>query len=133
MTLTGRYLLDTNILIALLAAEPNVVERIRSAEAVFVPVIALGELYYGARHSARVSENVERVAQLAATAAVVLCDLATAALYGDVKARLRAKGTPIPENDLWIAALARQHRLTVASRDEHFDAVPGLDVERWDA
>lgn len=78
MPLTGRYLLDTNILIALLAAEPRVVERVRSAEAVHVPVIALGELYYGVRHSARVAENVERVAKLAATAAVLPCDLPTA-------------------------------------------------------
>jgi tRNA(fMet)-specific endonuclease VapC len=132
MPASGRYLLDTNILIALLAAEPRVVERVRSAQAVHVPVIALGELYYGARHSARVEENLHRVATLAETAAVLRCDLTTAAHYGEVKAALRAKGTPIPENDLWIAALAKQHGLTVASRDNHFDAVPGLEIERWD-
>jgi tRNA(fMet)-specific endonuclease VapC len=47
------------------------------------------------------------------------------------KATLRTKGTPIPENDLWIAALAKQHDLTVVSRDEHFDAVPGVERVAW--
>ncbi len=45
---------------------------------------------------------------------------------------LRAQGTPIPENDIWIAALARQHTLRLVSRDTHFDGVPGLDVVRWE-
>lgn len=129
----GRVLLDTNILIALLAAEPGVVGRVREADAVFVPVIALGELYYGARQSARAAENVERVAALAKAAAVLACDSATAAVYGDLKAALRVRGRPIPENDLWIAALGRQHELTLVSRDEHFAVVPGLEVERWES
>lgn len=55
------------------------------------------------------------------------------AIFGlGLKAALRAQGTPIPENDLWIAALVRQHGLTLVSRDEHFDAVPGLAIERWE-
>ncbi len=128
---TGRVLLDTNILIGLLAGEPAVLAGLRAAEAVYVPVIALGELYYGARKSARAAANVERVQALAAAAAVLPCDGATAAAYGELKAALRAQGTPIPENDLWIAALARQHDLTLASRDEHFDLVPGLVRAPW--
>ncbi len=131
MPATGRVLLDTNILIALLAEEPAVVRGVQEAEAVYVPASALGELYYGARKSARAAENVQRVSALAAASAVLACDAATAAAYGELKAELRAKGTPIPENDLWIAALAKQHSLTVASRDEHFDVVPGLVRVAW--
>ena len=131
MPATGRVLLDTNILIALLAEEAVVVRHVQDAEAVYVPAIALGELYYGARKSARAAQNVERVATLAGASAVLACDSATAAVYGELKAALRAKGTPIPENDLWIAALANQHRLTLASRDEHFDVVPGMVRVGW--
>jgi tRNA(fMet)-specific endonuclease VapC len=129
---TGRVLLDTNILIALLAAERPVVERVRAADAVYVPVVALGELHYGARKSGRVAENVERIAAFAKAAAVLVSDAETAARYGDVKAALRALGKPIPENDLWIAAVARQHGLVLVSRDEHFRDVPGLEIERWE-
>lgn len=131
MPATGSVLLDTNILIALLAEEPAVVQHVQQAEAVYVPAIALGELYYGARKSGRAAANVQRVSALAAASAVLACDAATAAAYGELKAELRAKGTPIPENDLWIAALARQHQLTLASRDAHFAAIAGLDVAAW--
>lgn len=131
MPAAGRVLLDTNILIALLAEEPAVVRGVRDAEAAFVPAIAVGELHYGARKSARATDNVERVAALAAASAVLACDAGTAAAYGELKATLRARGTPIPENDLWIAALARQHQLTLVSRDAHFSAVPELDVVTW--
>ncbi len=88
---TGRVLLDTNILIGLLAAEPAILGGLRTAEAVYIPVIALGELYYGARKSARAAENIERVAAFAAAAAVLHCDATTAAIYGELKAQLRAQ------------------------------------------
>jgi tRNA(fMet)-specific endonuclease VapC len=131
MPATGRVLLDTNILIALLADEPVVVRHIREAEAVYVPAIALGELDYGAVKSTRATANLRRVDALAAASAVLACDAATASRYGGIKGALRAKGTPIPENDLWIAALTHQHGLTLASRDEHFDLVPGLVRVGW--
>lgn len=131
MPATGRVLLDTNIVIALLAAEPTVVDQVAAAEAVYLPAIALGELYYGARQSAHTQENLERLRELAAASAVLQCDAETAAHYGEVKAGLRTKGAPIPENDIWIAALAKQHDLTLASRDEHFDVVPGIVRVAW--
>jgi len=55
----------------------------------------------------------------------------TAAVYAAVRVSLRQAGRPIPANDAWIAALALQHRLPILSRDEHFDAVPGLDRRDW--
>jgi tRNA(fMet)-specific endonuclease VapC len=128
---SARYLLDTNIVIALFAGETTVVASIRAADVAAVPVIVLGELYYGARKSARAGANLLRLAAFAAAATVVPCDAPTAEEYGEIKTALRSRGTPIPENDLWIAALARQHGLTLATRDAHFDVVPGLTVARW--
>jgi tRNA(fMet)-specific endonuclease VapC len=57
------------------------------------------------------------------------CDAATAREYGRIKEILRAKGKPIPENDIWIAAMAVQHGLTLATRDQHFGEVPNLVVD----
>ena len=48
-----------------------------------------------------------------------------------VKDELRQKGRPIPENDIWIAAIAREHKLVLATRDKHFDQVEGLKVDKW--
>ncbi len=128
---TGRFLLDTNIIIALLGGEPAVAAGIRQAEAVFVPAIALGELYYGARKSGRSAQNLDRLEALAAAAAVLPCDAVTAALNGALKADLRARGMPIPENDLWIAAVGQQHQLTLVTRDAHFSAISGLARTSW--
>ena len=132
MAPAGRILLDTNIVIALFAGEAVVRRGVEQAEAIFIPVIALGELHYGARQSARVAANLDRLTAFAAVAAVLVCDPGTAAAYGELKALLRAQGTPIPENDIWIAALARQHLLELASRDAHFTLIPGLDLVRWE-
>jgi tRNA(fMet)-specific endonuclease VapC len=55
----------------------------------------------------------------------------TAVLYGEVKSELKQMGTPIPENDIWIAAIARQYGLTVVSRDKHFSLIINLASESW--
>jgi tRNA(fMet)-specific endonuclease VapC len=128
---TGSVLLDTNILIALLAGDTGAVSGLRAAQLVYMPVIALGELYYGARRSERAVENTERIARFAAAGAVLPCDGITAEIYGELKAILRSRGTPIPENDLWIATVARQHDLTLITRDAHFELVPDLALQRW--
>jgi tRNA(fMet)-specific endonuclease VapC len=76
--MTGSYLLNTNIVIAPFARDANVQQRLSQASEVFVPSIVLGELYYGARKSGRVAANVQRVDELAANSAVVVCDAETA-------------------------------------------------------
>jgi tRNA(fMet)-specific endonuclease VapC len=81
---------------------------VATADEVFVPAITLGELYYGARKSPRFEANINRIDAFAATMAILGCDEATARQYGRVKDDLRAKGRPIPENDIWIAAVATQ-------------------------
>jgi tRNA(fMet)-specific endonuclease VapC len=129
--MNGRYLLDSNIVIAIFADEEAVLARIDSAENIFVGSIVLGELHYGARKSERFEANAARIDEFAASAAVLGCDGETARHYGRIKDELRAKGRPIPENDIWIAAIAAQHDLTVASRDPHFDHVTDLRREAW--
>ena len=129
--MSGRYLLDTNIVIALFANDASVTERLKEAEEVFVPSIVLGELYYGAQKSRRVEENEARIDEFAARNVVLSCDAETARRYGEVKNGLRQKGYPIPENDIWIAAIALRNDLTLVARDTHFGEVETLQVEAW--
>ena len=129
--MSGSVLLDTNIVIALFAKEAVVQQRLAAAAEVFTSSIVLGELYYGAQKSSRVEVNIARVNTFAAANTILVCDTATAQYYGAIKNHLRAKGHPIPENDIWIAATARQHQLTLVTRDGHFQAVEGLVVEQW--
>jgi tRNA(fMet)-specific endonuclease VapC len=90
---------------------------------VYVPVVVLAELLAGARRSLRVAENVKRVEALVADSELLDCDGDTASHYADIFNDLRARGRPIPQNDIWIAAVARQHGLALATRDAHFAEV----------
>lgn len=129
--MSGKYLLDTNIIIALFASEAAVIKSLTQAEEVFIPSIAVGELYYGARKSGRVKDNLDRIDKLVACSILLGCDVKTASKYGEVKHLLRLKGRPLPENDIWIAALALQYNLILVTRDAHFQEVEHLKTVTW--
>ena len=131
MRRAGRVLLDTNLVIALFAGESAVARALAGTAEVLVPSIVVGELYYGAACSRRPRANAERLRAFTAVSTVLPCDAVTAHFYGLLKAELRRQGTPIPENDLWIAALARQHEALLATRDGHFRVVAGLSLDAW--
>lgn len=131
MPASGRYLLDTNILIALLEGDQGVVSSIELAAEVFIPVIAVGELLFGADKSGRPAQNSAKVERFAAGRSILPCNFNVARAYGRVKQHLREKGRPIPENDPWIAAIAACHELVLVTRDRHFNDVDGLTVTTW--
>jgi tRNA(fMet)-specific endonuclease VapC len=95
-------------------------EHLASAAEMFLPVIVFGELYYGSCKSTRVTENLLRIGEFATSNTILINDRDPAREYGEIKNALRVKGQPIPENDIWIAAIAKQHNLTLATRDAHF-------------
>jgi len=129
--MSGRYLLDTNIVIALFADEAVVKNNLAQAKEVFLPSIVIGELCYGAQKSGRKQANLARVDELVANGTVLGCDAETARQYGEVKNQLRLKGRPLPENDIWIAAIALQHQLVLVTRDAHFQEIENLQTTSW--
>ena len=116
----GNFLLDTNIVIALFEKDTNIIEKINVSEKIFIPSIVLGELYYGAFNSSKKQSNIEKNNQFQKDANVLNCDASTGFFYGKIKKKLKLKGNPIPENDIWIAALALQNNLILVSKDKHF-------------
>lgn len=127
----GNLLLDTNIVISLINNDPAVVRAIVDAEDIMIPSIVIGELYYGAFKSGKIPENLSRIEEFSSASAIVSCDETTGRHYGFIKNALREKGRPIPENDIWIAALAQQYCMTLVSRDRHFAEIDGLSVISW--
>ena len=125
------FLLDTNIVIGLFANETSIIEKIKTPSSIFIPSIVLGELFYGAEQSTKKEENLKKIDALAQVSLIIECDLETARLYGKMKSQLKAKGAPIPENDIWIGALAQQHGLTLVTRDKHFNNIETLQIESW--
>ncbi len=129
--MNGKLLFDTNSVIALWAEEASVQQRLNVGSQIFVPSIVLGELYFGARMSAPPEANSARVDEFAANTPILACDTSKAQHYGRIRGLLRSKGRPIPDNDVWIASVAQQYGLTLVTRDEHFNEIEDLPVERW--
>ena len=128
--MNGKVLLDTNAVIAIFASDPEVHSVVAGSEC-FVPSIVAGELLYGAERSSNTLDNIRRVNEFCSQVAVIPCDIETAAHYGKLKNRLRTAGTPIPENDLWIAAIAVQAGLPLLSQDRHFDTIREVTRTEW--
>jgi len=129
--MSGKLLLDTNIVIALFAQDASVLQQLETADEIFIPAVVLGELYFGANKSKRAANNLTRLDEFTLSNIILGCDVETAKIYGSIKNKLRETGHPIPENDIWIAATAIQHQLTLVTRDSHFDFVENLNKVRW--
>jgi tRNA(fMet)-specific endonuclease VapC len=131
MPASGSVVLDTNIAVAFMAGDRVIRQRVAEAEHVILSIVVVGELLYGASHSGRLEHNLRQAEALASNSEVVDVTIETARNYGAIKSELRRIGRPIPDNDIWIAALARQCDAAIATRDAHFDFVENLSVVRW--
>ena len=124
-------ILDTNALSAFVDGDVGVGEVLRRQARAAIPVIVLGEFRYGIAESRhRTTYDAWLQSQLPYFDVLTVTD-ETAIAYASLRVALKRSGRPIPANDVWIAALALQHRLPVLSRDQHFDVVPGLERKSW--
>ena len=124
-------ILDTNAVSALFAGDPELESVLAAAARHELPTIVIGEYRFGLARSRHRRTLLPLLEQLIAESVVLDVDRATTESYAVVRERLRAKGRPIAENDVWISALAIQHGFDVVSRDAHFDHVAGLRRRSW--
>lgn len=124
-------ILDTNALSAFVDGEPGVGAALSRQALAAIPVIVLGEFFYGIANSRHRSTYEAWLEAQLPHFEVLPVTQDTAVAYAALRVALKRSGRPIPANDAWIAALAIQHRLTILSRDEHFDQVPGVKRESW--
>jgi tRNA(fMet)-specific endonuclease VapC len=120
-----RLALDTNRYTDLCRGETSVVEIVESAEEVWLPFIVVGELRAGFAVGSQGprNESVLRRFLMKPGVAILYAEEQTTHHYASVYRQLRKQGTPIPTNDMWIAALVLQHSLVLFARDAHFDAL----------
>jgi tRNA(fMet)-specific endonuclease VapC len=121
-------LIDTNIYTAFMAEREDVVETLCLASRLVICPTVAGELLAGFKAGTRERANREEWNRFLDNSAVaeVTIDSTTAEFYAEVYRALRAKGTPIPTNDMWIAATALQNGLPLATLDGHFRLIDGL-------
>jgi tRNA(fMet)-specific endonuclease VapC len=124
-------ILDTNAVSAVADNQAAAVPIFSSVASIELPAIVLGEYRFGIAQSRRRKEYEKWLEELIAATRVLSVDEETSKHYAQVRSELKKAGKPILSNDLWIAALARQHRLPLMSQDAHFDSVPGLKRIGW--
>lgn len=124
-------ILDTNALSALADSDAAAAEKFDPANPAAIPVIVLGEYRFGISQSRRRHEYEIWLERFVFVSLVLNIDQETAIRYAELRSELKQAGAPIPSNDLWIAALSRQHNLPILSRDRHFDLTKGLQRLDW--
>jgi len=124
-------ILDTNALSAAADRQASALVIVSEAESIALPVIVLGEYRLGIAQSRHRVSYENWLQEWISSVTVLDIDEETSQSYAALGLELKRKGRPIPTNDLWIAALCRQHALPIVSRDQHFDLVPGIRRLTW--
>jgi tRNA(fMet)-specific endonuclease VapC len=123
-----RVALDTNRYVDLCRGDAETLVLLEEAEAIILPFIILAELRAGFANGRKQADN-ERVLRrflMKDGVEVLFADDQTTHHYAALFRQLRKQGTPIPTNDMWVAALVLQHNLVLYARDRHFDHLPQL-------
>jgi len=122
-------LVDTNVIIRVLKGVSELFNLFDDMENLFVSSISIGELMYGAQFSKKPEDNSENYMSFCQQMKVIVPDEEVSKWYGKIKTQLKRNGTPIPENDIWIAATAMAGKLTLVTADSDFKFVEGLSLE----
>jgi tRNA(fMet)-specific endonuclease VapC len=124
----NKVLIDTNIYSLAMEGDVSIVNRLRKIDVIGFCVISIGELYSGFKAGSRETRNREELHFFLDSPRVVIhaIDEGSADFYAAILNTLKAAGTPIPTNDIWIAAIAFQHGYKLFSRGSHFTLIPGL-------
>ncbi len=129
--MSGKFILDTNIIIGLFANDSIIIKNIERTKYIYIPAIVIGELFYGAYNSKHKKTNILKIRELCSNIEILSCDVNTSKIYGEIKYQIKLKGKPIPENDIWIAALSIQYKIPLISKDNHFKQIDGLMLQVW--
>jgi predicted nucleic acid-binding protein len=123
-----RICIDTNIYSAFKKGDVEISEILENADEVYIPSVVLGELYAGFQMGSKLKDNIKDLKEFIKQPGIHIIDLdeSIAERYGAVIKLLRESGTPIPTNDIWIAAAALENGARMATFDTHFKFIPGL-------
>ena len=121
-------ILDTSVIIDAFRGNDLIRQQLDSAGVLYLPSIVVGELHRGLYKSQKADEGRAKIARLQSVSIGLDVDAHTGEYFAVVDSTLAQKGRPIPDNDVWIAALALQHRLRLFTKDNHFKEVDGLEL-----
>ena len=130
--MTGnKLLLDTNIIIEVFDGNKVIADKLNKVSELYISAIVLGELHIGINRVSNKLKHLKKLNDFLQLCTVLEINEHTAKHYGDLVAILYKKGNPIPTNDIWIAATALEHNLTLITRDKHFNQIEIIETKAW--
>lgn len=129
--MSGEIALDTSVAIRFLNGDTVITQKILELPEIILPIVAVGELLFGAENSTRSLQNLPRYLEFISACKTVPFGRETAAIYAKTRFALKRKGRPIPINDVWIAAQCLEHEWVLVTDDTDFKNVDGLALEYW--
>jgi len=123
-----RIALDTNIAVEILNENQDTIERLQKFNVLYLPITVCGELLFGAKNSKRSKSNEKNLKILIKSCKILNSNILIAEEYANIRLELKGKGNPIPENDIWIAAICKVNNIPIATRDKHFKNIDGLKI-----
>ena len=124
----NKCLLDTCIIINTFKKHNKIGQKLDLLQEIYVPVTVEGELYFGAYNSGNIEKHLTQIQSFLNRCLIIAPDSKTADIYGNIKSGLKKKGKPIPENDIWIAAIAYQYNLPIFTTDKHFAEIDNITL-----
>jgi tRNA(fMet)-specific endonuclease VapC len=121
-------ILDTNIITKLLNNDPKAISIVKKIEKIYTSIIVVGELYFAAANSSKREANFKNFHEVLSCMEIIPIDDAVCMSYAEIKLELKKKGKPIPDNDIWIAACACVHGLSIATFDNHFSEISQITL-----
>ncbi len=120
--------LDTNIVVDILNGRQHIIESLNKYELYYLPITVCGELLFGALNSRKKNANTKKLKGFIKSCKILNSNILIAETYAKVRLQLKENGTPIPENDIWIASICMINKIPLATRDRHFVYIEGLKV-----
>ena len=120
-------LLDTNIIIDWFRGDEKTISFLNNFD-FEIPVIVIGELFYVAENSSKKAKHFEQIKSFIKEVSIINSTNETAKIYASIKSQLKQEGKPIPENDIWIAAIAIENNKSLVTNDQHFTLIKGLKI-----
>ncbi len=125
------YLFDTNIIIGFLKNDTNIVSNLSSEQEVNISVVTVGEMLFGANNSGNPIKNKKLYTEFFKHCIIHSITEKTSEYYAEIRYSLKIAGNPIPENDIWIAAIAKEKNMTIVTRDKHLNQLECIKTEIW--
>ncbi len=121
-------ILDTNIAIDILNGKQDIIKKCFSYYPIYLPIVVCGELLFGALNSSKVEQNIKKYQNFIDDCTVLNTTTTVAVEYANIRKELKKIGRPIPENDIWIAALCISYQIPLVTRDKHFVNIKKLQL-----